>query len=146
LNKSIIFFIDEILFGIPLEQIKRLGKVRKLEPLENGPPLIEGIISYRNNLKPYITLWNFLKINPPEKEVFLIPRNFDYCAFGISGIKGIYDLKINKIDTTNIFEVNYLLGFGEFQNQVVLFIDLENFLSSEQKQILKDFSRKIGKK
>lgn len=146
MNKSIIFSIDEILFGIPLEQIKRLGKVKKIEPLENGPPLIHGIISYRSNPLPYITLWNFLKINPPEKEVFLIPSNFEYCAFGISTIKGIYDLKINKIDNTNIFNLNYLLGFGEFQNQVVLFIDIENFLSNEQKQILIDFNKKNEKK
>jgi chemotaxis signal transduction protein len=146
LNKSIIFSIDEILFGIPLEKIKRIGKVRKIEPIKNASPLIHGIILYRNNPLPYITLWNFLIINPPEKEVFLIPRNFEYCALGISGIKGIYDLKINKKDTSTIFDVNYLLGFGEFQNQVVLFIDIENLLSNEQKQILKDFSRNNEKK
>jgi chemotaxis signal transduction protein len=96
LNKSIIFSIDEILFGIPLEKIKRIGKVRKIEPIKNASPLIHGIILYRNNPLPYITLWNFLIINPPEKEVFLIPRNFEYCALGISGIKGIYDLNLPR--------------------------------------------------
>ncbi len=146
LNKSIIFSIDEILFGIPLEQIKRLGKVEKIEPLKNVPNWIHGKILYRNNPLPYITLSNFLKINRPEKEVFLIPRNFEYCALGISKIKGIYDLKIKKTYTTTMFDIDYLLGFGEFKNRIVLYIDIENFLSKEQKQILKDLNKKNEKK
>jgi chemotaxis signal transduction protein len=141
MNKSIVFSLAEIFFGIPINQIKRLGKPENIEPLKGAPDWIGGFMSYRDSMLPYITFWNILKIHPPSKEFLLLPSNFDYCAFGISKINGIFEIEI-KEKNSNIFKIPYIMGFGEFHERVVIFIDLNNFLSPEQKNIVGNFYKK----
>ena len=40
MNKSIVFSLAEIFFGIPINQIKRLGKPENIEPLKGAPDWI----------------------------------------------------------------------------------------------------------
>ena len=139
--KSIVFYLGESFYGIPINQIKRLGKPKNIKPLEGAPEWISGFISYRDSLLPYITFWNILKIPPPPKEFLLLPYDFYYCAFGIPEIKGIYEIDI-KDKNNNIFKIPYIMGFGEFHDRVVIFVDLKTFLSDKQKNILKNFYTK----
>lgn len=69
--------------------------------------------------------------------ITLIPK----IAFGISEIRGIFKIEI-KEKNSNIFSMPYIMGFGELQDRIVIFVDLKNFLSQEQISIVRDISKK----
>lgn len=144
LTKSIIFSLDGIIFGIPINQVGRLGKPGKIDPITGAPDWISGLLNYRDKLLPYIKFWKILKISPPSKEFLLLPYDFGYCAFGISEIKGIFKMEIRK-KNVNILRIPYIMGFGELQGEVVIFVDLKNFLSKEQVRIVRKLYKKNEK-
>lgn len=86
-----------------------------------------------------------MKLEAPKKKVLMLPAAFDYCAFLISEVKGIYEFDTDK-ESTKIFSLPYLSGFGTLEEKTVLQIELDGILTEKQKKIVKNLSRKNEKK
>jgi chemotaxis signal transduction protein len=145
LNKTLVFCLDKILFGVNINQIKGLSKLGKTKKIPESPEWIGGSAKYRNNTFPFIKLWKILNLEAPKKKVLLLPATLDYCAFLISGVKGIYEFDTDK-ESSKIYCLPYLSGFGTLQDKTVLQIELDRLLTEKQKKIVKNLSKKIEKK
>jgi chemotaxis signal transduction protein len=145
LNKILVFRLDQIFFGVNIECIKSLRKLRKTKKIPESPEWIAGQVKYRNNNFPLIKLWEILKLKTPKKKVVLLPTTFDYCAFLISEIKGIYELETDQ-KSSKIYNLPYLSGLGTFQDKTLLQIELGNLLTTRQKNTIKKLMKKNGKK
>jgi chemotaxis signal transduction protein len=141
LNKILVFYLDKIFFGVNINQIKSLSKLGRTKKIPKSPEWIGGLTKYRNNAFPLIKLWEILNLQAPKKKILLLPADFDYCAFLISGVKGIYELKTDK-ESSKIYNLPYLCGLGSFQDKTLLQIELDNILTKRQKNIVKKLNRK----
>ena len=139
------FCLDQILFGVNITQIKGLSKLGRTKKTPESPEWIGGIIKYRGGVFPLVRLWKLLGLEPPKKKVLLLPATFDYCAFLISGVKGIYEVETDK-ESSKIYSLPYLSGFGTLQDKIVLEVELEHLLTEKQKRIIKKLTGKNEKK
>jgi chemotaxis signal transduction protein len=145
LNKILVFHLDKIFFGVNIEEIKSLSKLGRTKKIPKSPEWVGGVTKYRTGAFPLVKLWEILKLQVPKKKILLLPTTLDYCAFLISGVKGIYELNINK-ESSKIYNLPYLCGLGTFQDKTLLLIELDNLLSSRQKNILKKITKKNDKR
>jgi chemotaxis signal transduction protein len=145
MNKILIFCLDNILFGVNINQIQGLSKLGKTKKIHESPQWIEGLAEYRDRVFPLVKLWELLKLEPPQKKILLLPSTFDYCAFLISGVKGIYELKTES-KPGRLYSLPYLVGFGTLENKIVLEIKLEGLLTENQKRIIKKLDKINEKK
>jgi len=145
LNKILVFHLDNIFFGININQIKSLSRLGKTKKISESPQWLGGLAKYRNKEFLLVKLWEILSLETPHKKVLLLPAAFDYCAFLISGVKGIYKMEMNK-ESNKIYNLPYLSGFGTLQDKIVLEIQLENLLTEKQKKTLKKLNKKNEKK
>jgi chemotaxis signal transduction protein len=137
--------LDKIFFGVNIKEIKSLSKVGKTKKIPESPEWVGGLAKYRNNAFPLIKLWEILNLEAPKKKVLLLPATFDYCAFLISGVKGIYEFNTDK-ESSKIYSLPYLSGLGTLEDKIVLEVELENLLTEKQKKIVKKLSKKNEKK
>jgi len=145
LNKILVFCLDKIFFGVNIKEIKSVSRLGKTKKIPESPEWIGGLGKYRNNSFPLIKLWEIMKLEAPKKKVLMLPAAFDYCAFLISEVKGIYEFDTDK-ESTKIFSLPYLSGFGTLEEKTVLQIELDGILTEKQKKIVKNLSRKNEKK
>lgn len=145
MNKILVFCLDKIFFGININQIKSLSRLGKTKKIPKSPEWIGGLTKYRNNAFPLIRLWELLKLEKPKKKILLLPSTIDYCAFLISGVKGIYELETDK-ESTRLYSLPYLTGFGTFQEKIFLEVELDKILTEKQKKTVKKLNRKNEKK
>ena len=145
MNKILIFSLGNIFFGVDINQIESLSRLEKTKKVPKSPQWIGGLAKYRENTFPLVKLWEILNLNAPQKKVLLLPSALDYCAFLISGVKGIYEFETDK-ESSKIYNLPYLSGFGTFKDKIVLEIRLDNLLSKNQKKTLKKLNKKNGKK
>ena len=145
MNKILVFYLDKIFFGVNIECIKSLSKLGRTKKIPKSPEWIAGRSKYRNKTFPLIKVWEIFNLQAPKKKVLLLPATFDYCAFLISGVKGIYELKIDK-ESSKIYNLPYLCGLGTFQDKTLLQIELDNLLNKRQKNIVKKLKEKNEKK
>lgn len=137
--------MDKIFFGVNIAQVGTLTKPGKIKKIPGSPEWIGGSVKYRNSVFPLVNFWSIMDLQKPQKKVLLLPSGFDYCAFLIAGVKGIY-----KIDTEGkssyLYSLPYLRGFGVFQEKIVIQMELDKLLTEKQKRILKKVKNKNGKK
>jgi chemotaxis signal transduction protein len=145
LNKILIFSLGNILFGVDINQIESLSRLEKTKKIAKSPQWVGGLVKYRNQMFPLVKLWEILNLDAPQKKVLLLPSAFDYCAFLISGVKGIYEFETDK-ESSKIFDLPYLTGFGTFKDKIVIEIRLDNLLTKKQKRTLEKLNKKDGKK
>ncbi len=145
MNKILVFCLDKILFGININQIKGLSKLGKTKKIPKSPGWIGGSVKYRNSTFPLVRFWNLLGLETPKKQVLLLPSTLDYCAFVISGVKGIYEFDMNK-KSNKIYCLPYLNGFGIFKEKIVIEVQLDKILTEKQKKTVKELNKKNEKK
>jgi len=145
LNKILVFCLDKIFFGVNINQIKSVSRLGKTKKIPECPEWIGGLAKYRNNAFPLIKLWEILKLEAPKKKVLLLPATFDYCAFLISGVKGIYEFNTDK-ESSKIYCLPYLSGLGTLDDKTVLQIELDKILTEKQRKIVKKLSKKNERK
>jgi len=145
LDKILVFCVDKIFFGVNIDQIKGLSKPGKIKKIPESPEWIRGSVKYRNSTFPLVNFWTIMGLQKPEKKVLLLPSAFDYCAFLVSGVKGIYELDTEK-KSSSIYSLPYLKGFGVFQGKIVIQMELDEVLTEKQKKILKKVKNTNGKK
>lgn len=144
LNKFLVFCLDKILFGVNIKQVGSLSKVEERRKLSESPEWIGGIVNYGERPLPIVKLWALFKLTEPRKEVLLFPRSFNHCAFLISGIRGIYELDINK-KSGELYSLSYLKGFSVLQEEIVIEIALDDLLTRKHKKIIKNLKKKNEK-
>jgi chemotaxis signal transduction protein len=137
--------MDEIFFGVDIDQIGALSKPGRIKKIPDSPEWLKGSVKYRDDTVPLVNLWKILGLNKPRKKVLLVPSAFDYCAFLISDVKGIYKLDTEK-RSTRIYSLPYLKGFGSFREKVLVEMDLSSLLTEKQKKILIKAKKKNEKK
>jgi chemotaxis signal transduction protein len=145
LNKILVFSLENIFFGVNIDQIKGLSRLEKTKKIPKSPKWLGGRAKYRNNAFPLVKLWEILNLDAPQKKVLLLPAAFDYCAFLISGVKGIYEFETDK-ESSKIYNLPYLSGFGTLQDKIILEIQLDNLLTKKQKGNLEKLNKRNGKK
>lgn len=145
MDKILVFCVDKILFGVNIDQVKALSKPGKIKRVADSPEWVRGLIKYRNDMFPLVNFWKIMDLPKPKKDVLLLPSAFDYCAFLISGVKGIYEFDIEE-KSSHVYSLPYLKGFGVSQGKVVIKIELDKVLTEKQKKILKRVREINGKK
>jgi chemotaxis signal transduction protein len=145
LNKILVFCLENIFFGVKIDQIKSLSRLGKTKKIPESPEWLGGLAKYRKNAFPLVKFWEILNLDAPQKKVLLLPAAFDYCAFLISGVKGIYEFETDK-ESSKIYNLPYLSGFGTLKDKIVLEIQLDNLLTEKQKKTLKKLNKKNEKK
>lgn len=145
MNKILVFGLDKIFFGVNIKQIKGLSTLGKTKKIPKSPEWIGGFVKYRNSTFPLVRFWELLGLETPKKQVLLLPSTLDYCAFLISGVKGIYEVEMNK-ESSKIYYLPYLTGFGVFQEKIVIEVQLDKILTEKQKKTVKELNKKNEKK
>lgn len=139
--KSIVFTLNESKFGIPIEQVGSLARLRDIQKLPKSPGWVSGLTRHRGDILPVVKIWDILETSEPEKKVLLIPRELEYCSFALSSIEGIYELKIMEKDD-KFLDIPYILGYGEIEDEIVIEIDLKNLLEKGKAEVLKKIKKK----
>lgn len=145
MNKILVFCLDKICFGVNIKEIKSVSRLGRIKKIPESPEWIGGLVKYRNNSFPLIKLWKTMKLEAPKKKVLLLPADFDYCAFLISGVKGIYEFDTDK-ESSKIYSLPYLSGFGTLEDKTVLQIELDRILTDKQKKIVRKLNKKNEKR
>ncbi|MEO0294078.1 MAG: chemotaxis protein CheW [candidate division WOR-3 bacterium] len=141
MEKLLIFSIDNIFFGVNINEVESLGRLKRIRRISKIPKWIGGFVEKGGRKVPFVKIWEILRLNSQERGVLLFPKYIDYCAFLISGVKGIYELEIDR-EATDFYSLSYLKGFGIFQDKVVLQVNLEGLLKEEQKREIKRLNEK----
>jgi purine-binding chemotaxis protein CheW len=142
--KFTIFNIGEDTFGIDIASVVEIIKVQKIFSIPGLPGFLTGVMSVRGIVMPVIDLRLRFGMKPSgrKERIILVRFGQERIGFLVDGISEILMLEGPDIHPAPSlfrgFKAEYLTGLGKKGEQIILLLNIDNLLTSEEKIWLKE--------
>ena len=144
MRKFTIFKIGDELFGIGIDRVVEILKVQKIFTIPGLPEFLSGVMSVRGSIVPVIDLRRRFGIKPSgnKERIIIVRYGKEKISFLVDDIKEILSLTPEEIRTPPSifkgFKTEYLTGLGKHGERIIILLNIDNLLTSEEKIILRE--------
>jgi purine-binding chemotaxis protein CheW len=139
MQKFTIFKIGDEIFGIGIERVVEILKVQKIFTIPGLPQFLSGVMSVRGNVVPVMDLRCRFGMKPSgnKERVIMVRYGKEKIGFLVDDIKEILSLSPDEIRTPPSifkgFKTEYLTGLGKHGERIIILLNIDNLLTSEEK-------------
>ena len=144
MQKFTIFKIGDEIFGIGIDRVVEILKIQKIFTIPGLPEFLSGVISVRGNIVPVMDLRRRFGIKPSgnKERIIIVRYGQEKISFLVDDIKEILSLSAEEIRTPPSifkgFKTEYLTGLGKHDERIIILLNIDNLLTSEEKIILRE--------
>jgi purine-binding chemotaxis protein CheW len=143
-RKFAIFMIGQETFGIEIHRVIEILHTQKVHTLPELPEFLSGVITVRGEVIPLLDLRKRFGIHSVGEHELIIIVRYDSEKIGliVDKVEEIVTLRSGEIiDPPTIFKglkKKYFTGIGKKDDRIIILLNLDFLLSSEEKIILKE--------
>ena len=144
MQKFTIFAIGDEIFGMGIERVVEILKIQRIFIIPGLPEFLSGVMSVRGNIVPVIDLRRRFGLKPSGKKerIIMVRYGKEKIGFLVDDIKEILSLSPEEIRTPPSifkgFKTEYLTGLGKHAESIIILLNIDNLLTSEEKIQLKE--------
>jgi purine-binding chemotaxis protein CheW len=144
MRKFTVFKIADETFGLPIERVVEIIRTQKVFSVPGLPGFLSGVMSVRGTVIPLIDLRRRFGTKPSGKKERIIIVRFEQEKIGflVDGIREILALSPEEITKPPSlfkgFKTEFLMGLGKKDEAIIILLDIDNLLTSEEKIQLKE--------
>ncbi len=142
--KFAVFRIGKEDFAVDIGKVVEFLRTQRVYALPELPDFLSGVITVRGEILPLLDLRKRFSIQSSQTEELIIIVRYDDEKIGllVDEIKEILSLSPEEITAPpKIFKglkKKYLAGLGKKDESVIILLNIDHLLSSEEKIMLKD--------
>lgn len=143
-KKFAVFTMGLETFGIEINRVIEILHTQKVHTLPELPEFLSGVITVRGEVLPLLDLRKRFGISSALKREITIIVRYDSEKIGliVDKVEEIVTLRSSEIiDPPTIFKglkKKYLTGIGKKDDRIIIVLNLDFLLSSEEKIMLKE--------
>ncbi len=144
MRKFAVFTIADEIFGIEIERVVEIIRLQKIYSLPGLPDFLSGVMSVRGAVIPLVDLRRRFGKQPSGKKERIIIVRFGQEKIGlfVDGMKEIMSLAPEEVTNPPSlfkgFKTEYLNGLGKKDGAIIILLNIDNLLTSEEKIMLKE--------
>jgi purine-binding chemotaxis protein CheW len=144
MSKFTTFNISEDVFGIEISRVFEILRLQKIFSIPGLPGFLTGVMSVRGAVIPVMDLRLRFGMKPAGKKerIILVRYGEEKIGFLVDEIREILWLDPEDIRPSPSifkgFKTEYLTGLGKKGDQIILLLNIDNLLTSEEKIWLKE--------
>ncbi len=152
MEKFAVFRIGNEDFGVSINRVVEILKSQKIHSLPELPDFISGVINVRGDVIPLLDLRLRFGIQSSSKKGRIIVVRLEKEKIGLFAdeIDEIISFAPEEmIAPPSIFKglkTEYLTGLGKKEDRIIILLDIDRLLTSEEKIILKESAGLIEEK
>lgn len=126
-------------FGIDINRVVEILKAQRIHLLPQLPSFLAGIVNVRGEVIPLLDLRKRFGISPSSKKerIIIVRSASEKVGLLVDGIKEIVDFLPQEIsEPPSMFrglKTEYLTGIGRKGEDIVILLNIDTLLSSEEK-------------
>ena len=134
------FRLGEEKYGINVMQVQEVLRVSEIAPVPGAPSYVLGIINLRGNVVTVIDTRNRFGLMSKEQDdatrIVIIETDEHIIGIMVDSVAEVVDLKASEIETApnvgNEESSKYIRGVTSRDNELLILVDLNKFLSDEE--------------
>ena len=150
--KFVIFTLAEKSYGVDINQVIEVIRMRKITPVPDAAAFVEGVVSVRGKIITLINLRKKLGMEARplgKSDRIIVSRTADHViGLAVDSVSGV--VNIDKADIALPDEAlsgaSYLIGVVRKENKIILLADIEKFLTKDAKEDLARIKSRVKMK
>jgi len=131
-------------YGIDILKVQEIRGYETPTRIANAPAFIKGVVNLRGVIVPIVDLRIKFSLGEPTYDQFtvVIILNIGRRVVGavVDGVSDVIQLKPDEIKPAPEFgaelDVRYILGLGTLDNRMIILVDIESLMSSEDMALI----------
>ncbi len=144
------FILGNEEYGIEILKVQEIRSYEAVTKIANTPEFIKGVINLRGSIVPIIDLRMRFNLSEAVYNEFtvVIILNFNKRVTGIvvDGVSDVLDLTNAQIspvpELVSSIDTKYLLGLGSIDERMLILIDIERLMTSQEMALVEAVSDK----
>jgi purine-binding chemotaxis protein CheW len=128
-------------YGINVMQVQEVLRIAEIAPVPGAPPYVLGIINLRGNVVTVIDTRSRFGLMSKEADdstrIVIIESEDHIIGIQVDSVAEVIDLRASEIETApnvgNEESSKFIQGVTSQENQLLILVDLNKFLSDEDK-------------
>ena len=139
-GKYLAFILDNETYGIEILRVREIIGLMDVTTVPQTPEYMKGVINLRGKVIPVIDLR--LKFSMQEKEhtdetcVIVVEVNNTSIGIIVDSVSEVLEITRGEIEESPHFgqdiDTSYIMGLGKVKEKIVILLDIEEILSSEE--------------
>ncbi|MEG2172024.1 MAG: chemotaxis protein CheW [Desulfovibrionaceae bacterium] len=144
LLQLVTFSIGEEEFGVDILKVQEIIRTMEITKVPRAPEFVEGVINLRGKVIPIIDLRRRfgLDFKPHDKDtrIIVIEINNIVVGFVVDAVSEVLRIPTNTVEppppVVAGVDSDYISGVGKLQDRLLILLDLDKLLSSEDLDML----------
>jgi len=150
--KFVIFSLADKAYGVDINQVIEVIRMRKITPVPDAAAFVEGVVSVRGKIITLINLRKKLGIEAKplgKSDRIIVSRTEDHViGLAVDSVSGV--VNIDKADIASpdeaLSDASYLVGVIRKENRIILLADIEKLLTKDAKEDLARIKSRVKAK
>ena len=144
-GKYLTFVLGSEEYGIEIIKVREIIGIMDITNVPQTPDYMKGVINLRGKVIPVIDLR--LKFSMPEQEhtqetcVIVVEVNSAHIGIIVDTVSEVQDINGSEIEDSPELgqgvDTNFILGMGKVKEKIIILLDIEKVLTSEDLNIAK---------
>lgn len=138
------FKLGEEEFAVDILKIQEINRMVEITKVPKSPDFVEGVINLRGKVIPIIDLRKrfCLEVTGQTKDTRIVVVDIDQKVVGlvVDGVSEVLRLPASTVEPPPPIvagiDSEYINGVGKLEDRLLILLDLEKVLSSEEKEVL----------
>ncbi|HYQ47670.1 MAG TPA: chemotaxis protein CheW [Thermodesulfovibrionales bacterium] len=150
--KFTIFNISDETFGIDISRVLEILRVQKIFTIPGLPGFLSGVMSVRGAVIPVMDLRRRFGMKPAgrKERIILVRYDQEKIGFLVDEIREILVLNPDEIRPSPSifkgFKTEYLTGIGKKDDRIILILNIDTLLTSEERIWLQEAKELLEEK
>lgn len=143
--KILIFGLNGELFATDIMDVERILGYDIPTKIPDAPEYVVGVINYQGTILPVISLSKKFHLQPKtaddETKIIVAKQNEQRIGVIVDSVSEVKDIKQENIEippeVVSAISKRYMDGIIKLENKIILFLNLSNILTDDEKKMLK---------
>lgn len=144
LLQLVTFSIGEEEFGVNILKVQEINRTMEITKVPRSPEFVEGVINLRGKVIPIIDLRKRfgLRAKPEDKDtrIIVIEINSVIVGFVVDAVSEVLRIPASTVEppppVVAGVESDYISGVGQLKDRLLIMLDLDKLLSTEDLDML----------
>ncbi|MBC8061485.1 MAG: purine-binding chemotaxis protein CheW [Clostridiaceae bacterium] len=143
--KILIFGLNDELFATDIMDVERILGYEVPTKLPDAPDYVVGVINYQGSILPVISLAKKFNLSSKaideDTKIVVAKQNDEKIGVIVENVSEVRDVNRANIEAPPVvvsgISKRYMNGIIKLDNKIILFLNLSNILTEDEKKVLK---------
>lgn len=157
-NKYLTFTIGAEVYGIPISKVREVIRFVNITPIHEASRFLKGVINLRGKIIPVIDMrikFGITESDYNDRTIFIIvevlgAKEITLLGMAVDSVSDVTDIPEEQVEKTPDIGLKlksqYLLGIAKQNDQMLMILNMDRILTSEEVVDLSGVESRVGRK